>query len=206
MTTNNQQDDKMRATFEVTCDGERATDRDNSGEYVLMQTYRGWVDFQLGWQAALASREQPDGDVGWRLMADKLAGHLNWFCLRVDSGEVRSKRTYNEFKEALADYAALSTNAPEKVGEQEERRVKQAPRWSTGMAIGFYPESDRRQARSQSPAPDVAGGMSEAANIIHCMGITSYNDRITIPDALRIINAILPHLIKAKAMPVGDEK
>lgn len=29
---------------------------------------------------------------------------LNWFCNRVDAGEVRSKRTYERFKELLDKY------------------------------------------------------------------------------------------------------
>ena len=52
------------------------------------------------------------GDPHWKLSADdlhllkaenaRLREALEWFCGRVDKGEVRSRRTYKQFKELLA--------------------------------------------------------------------------------------------------------
>lgn len=95
--------------------------------------------------AALATQLPQSGDA-WRAMADKLAGHLNWFCMRVDNGEVRSKKTYAEFKEALAEYATLTDGKqqPKPVGDKtyyawliEQRDANGKPTW---LCNPYFPE------------------------------------------------------------------
>lgn len=41
-------------------------------------------------------------------LTDKITAALRQFCARVESGEIRSKRTYAQFKQLLAEYEALS--------------------------------------------------------------------------------------------------
>lgn len=80
-------------------DGELYFSGDTETEYTRSDKYEAlnneYVDLKSKYEALGRSH-------------DRLVEDMQWFCDRVDKGEVRSKNTYNRFKQSLAEAEKVS--------------------------------------------------------------------------------------------------
>lgn len=172
MTTNNQQDDKMRAAFE-----KQFAEEIGGCDWENITVIEDYVQFTLGWQAALASREQPKAatTVPDEREALENAAIKYGYLIKCVTG-IGGGPEFEHFRDGWQARAALPTVPDDAVVERVKEALKN--HMTVCLPTGGLAEPTEKQLRLAATAAIAAMGQPTFEDDVKGMQCDCGNGRI----------------------------